>query len=56
MIVTRVGGCDCPRGNFYCEVYGCFRGIRTREQLERESKEEIARRWAENPHMPREES
>lgn len=44
MIIVRQGGCDCPYGNFTCEVHGCVRKIRTREQLEQDSFAEAKKR------------
>lgn len=38
MIIERIPGvCDCPNGNFTCEVMGCVRRQRTRKQLEEDS-------------------
>lgn len=48
MIVERKNGCDCPNGNFYCEVMGCVRGIRTRKQLEADSDEATRERIRES--------
>lgn len=46
MIVERKWeiGCDCPRGNFYCETMGCYRGRRTRTELMDDSLLEKLRR------------
>lgn len=54
MIIERKNGCDCPYGNFTCEMYGCVRKIRSNADLLRDSAAAKAEREAsgEGPFEP----